>query len=230
MKKIFGIIVAVSALFASCSSPYYPEYVPVVSLGASTSALVCENTESTCELNVISNVEYTATIISGEEWLSFADTESLTRVGNGNTVLVFNHRANNHDKRVARLVLAAESRRDTVKIKQKGCFEDYLDLHPEDRELYMTMENATRMSVPEKGGEYSLRLRTSCLDHQLKFWTDRPDAVVDFKVENKVLTFRVKENLDSQPRILRVQLFYIDGWDDQRICEFTIKQQFDPIN
>ena len=100
MKKIFGIVVAVSAFLASCSSPYYPEYVPVVSLGANTSALVCESVEGSSSLNVISNVEYTATIISGTEWLSFADAEGDVRVGNGNTVLVFNHLKNNHVKRV----------------------------------------------------------------------------------------------------------------------------------
>lgn len=230
MKKIFGIVVAVSAFLASCSSPYYPEYVPVVALGANTSALVCENDEGTASLNIISNVEYTATIISGEEWLSFADTESLTRVGNGNSVLVFNHRANNHDKRVARLVLAAESRRDTVKIKQKGHFDDYLAIHPEDVELYLTLENGTRMSVPEAGGNYELRLRTSCLDHQISCTTDRPDAVGDFKVENGVLSFRVKENVDSQPRILTIEVSYIDGWDDKKTYTFSIKQQFDPLN
>ena len=230
MKKIFGIVVAVSAFLASCSSPYYPEYVPVVALGANTSALVCESEEGTASLNVISNVEYTATIISGDEWLSFADTESLTRVGNGNSVLVFNLRANNHDKRVARMVLAAESRRDTVKIKQKGCFEDYLTIHPEDKELYMTLESGTRMSVPEAGGVYELRLRTSCLDQQIMCSTDRTDAVVDFKVENGVLSFRVKENVDSQPRILTVNVSYVDGWDDVKTYTFTIKQQFDPLN
>ena len=230
MKKIFGIVVAVSAFLASCSSPYYPEYVPVVALGANTSALVCESEEGTASLNVISNVEYTATIISGDEWLSFADTESLTRVGNGNSVLVFNHRANNHDKRVARLVLAAESRRDTIRIKQKGCFEDYLTIHPEDKELYMTLENGTRMLIPEAGGVYELRLRTSCLDHQISCSTDRTDAVVDFKVENGVLSFRVKENVDSQPRILTVNVSYVDGWDDVKTYSFTIKQQFDPLN
>lgn len=230
MKKIFGIVVAVSAFLASCSSPYYPEYVPVVALGANTSALVCESEEGSASLNVISNVEYTATIISGDEWLSFADTESLTRVGNGNSVLVFNHRANNHDKRVARLVLAAESRRDTIRIKQKGCFEDYLTIHPEDKELYMTLENGTRMLIPEAGGVYELRLRTSCLDHQISCSTDRTDAVVDFKVENGVLSFRVKENVDSQPRILTVNVSYVDGWDDVKTYSFTIKQQFDPLN
>jgi hypothetical protein len=230
MKKIFGIIVAVSAFMASCSSPYYPEYVPVVSLGASTSALVCENTDSSCSLNVISNVEYTATIISGDEWLSFADTESLTRTGNGNTVLVFNHRANNHVKRVARLVLAAETRRDTIKIKQKGQFEDYLDMHPEDKAQYLTLENGTRLSVPEEGGSYSLRLRTSCLDQELSFWCDRPETITDVKFENKTLSFNVTKNEDGQPRIIMIDVSYIDGWDDKRTYSFSIKQQFDPLN
>lgn len=230
MKKIFGIIVAVSAFMASCSSPYYPEYVPIVSLGASTSALVCENTDSSCSLNVISNVEYTATIISGDEWLSFADTNSLTRTGNGNTVLVFNHRANNHVKRVARLVLAAETRRDTIKIKQKGQFEDYLDIHPEDKAQYLTLENGTRLSVPEEGGSYSLRLRTSCLDQELSFWCDRPEAITDVKFENKILSFNVTKNEDGQPRIIMIDVSYIDGWDDKRTYSFSIKQQFDPLN
>ena len=230
MKKIFGIVVAVSAFLASCSSPYYPEYVPVVSLGANTSALVCEVEEGSASLNVISNVEYTASIISGSEWLSFADTESSVRTGNGNTVLVFNHRKNNDDKRVAYLVLAAETRRDTVKIKQKSFFEDYLDINPEDRAAELTLENGTRMPLPEAGGEFDLRLNTSCMDHEIKFWTDRPDAIVDMKVENGVFSFRAMENVDSQPRIIVVRLYYIDGWDDERSMEFTIKQQFDPLN
>lgn len=230
MKKIFGIVVAVSAFLASCSSPYYPEYVPVVSLGANTSALVCEVEEGSASLNVISNVEYTASIISGSEWLSFADTESSVRTGNGNTVLVFNHRKNNDDKRVAYLVLAAETRRDTVKIKQKSFFEDYLDINPEDRAAELTLEDGTRMPLPEAGGEFDLRLNTSCMDHEIKFWTDRPDAIVDMKVENGVFSFRAMENVDSQPRIIVVRLYYIDGWDDERTMEFTIKQQFDPLN
>ena len=230
MKKIFGFVVAVSAFLASCTSPYYPEYVPVVSLGANTSALVCESEEGSASLNVISNVEYTATIISGNEWLSFADVNGDTYTGNGNTVLKLRHLANNHDKRVARIVLAAESRRDTIKIKQKGQFEDYLDVHPEDVANILTLESGTRMSAPEQGGVYTIRLRTSCLDHQLSFYTDRPDAIVDFKVSNGVFSFRVKENVDAQPRIMVVELSYFDGWDDKRTCSFSIKQQFDPLN
>ncbi len=238
MKKIFGIVVAVTAFLASCSSPYYPEYVPLVSLGANTSALVCENVEGSSSLNVISNVEYTASIISGEEWLSFADTKSLVRNGNGNTVLVFNHLKNNHDKRVGYLVLAAETRRDTIKIKQKGAFEDYLEIHPEDYEEIFPLKDPAKvelgrikdMSIPEAGGEYSIRLRTSCMDHEFSFWTDRPDAIVDVKVVNGVLSFRAKVNEDAQPRLIVLRLSYIDGWDDVKTLDIPIKQMFDPLN
>lgn len=230
MRKIFGIIVAASALFASCSSPYYPEYVPVVSLGASTSNLICESEEGSCSLNVISNVEYTATIISGTEWLSFKHVAGTTYSGSGYGVLEFNHRANNHDKRVARLVLSAENRVDTVKIKQKGHFEDYLEIHPEDKAEYLVLDNGTRMEVPELGGEYALRLRTSCLPGEISCWVDNSDAVVDMKVENNTFYFRVTANTDGQPRILHVELSYIDGWDDKRVCTFAIKQKFDPLS
>ena len=232
MKKIFGIVVAVSAFLASCSSPYYPEYVPVVSLGANTSALVCENVEGSSSLNVISNMEYTATIISGTEWLSFADTDSSVRTGNGNTVLVFNHLKNNHVKRVAYLVLAAESRRDTVKIKQKSSvgFEDFLEINAEDKTEYFTLDNGTRMPMPEAGGDYELRLKTSCMDHEITFWTDRPDALIDLKVENGVFKFHANPNVDSQPRIMTIRLSYVDGWDDVRSLDISIKQQFDPLN
>lgn len=230
MKKLFVIVLSFSAFLVSCSSPYYPEYRPVVSLGASTSALVCENDENTCSLNVISNMAYTASIISGSEWLSFTDTDDTVRHGNGNTVLTFNHLANNHDKRVAYLVLAAESRRDTIRIKQKGQFEDFLEIHPEDKETYLTQDSGTRLLAPEAGGVYSMRLKTSCMDHEIKCWTDTPNSVVDFNVENKVLSFRVKQNVSGQPLIINVELSYIDGWDDKQTYTFSIKQQFDPLS
>ena len=231
MRKIFGIIVAVSAFLASCTSPYYPEYVPVVSLGASTSALVCETEAGSASLKVISNVDYTATLISGTEWLNFADTPEAIRYGSGNTVLVFNHKKNNADKRVAYLVLAAENRTDTVKIKQKSIHEDSLVLNPEDKEKYFILDNGTRMLVPEAGGVYDdIRLNTSCNDYEISFWTDRPDVLVDFKVENGVFSFRAKENLDGQPRIMTIRLSYVDGWDDVRSLDLSIRQQYDPLN
>jgi hypothetical protein len=225
MKKIFVIILAVAAAMASCSSPYYPEYIRVVSLGATTSNLICENTEDYCELSVISNVEYDATIISGSEWLSFADTDATSIKGSGNSVLSFKHMQNNNVKRVARLVLSADARRDTIKIKQKGRFEDFLAIHDDDKSKF-SLENGTRMPVEWEGGEISVRLRTSCLDHQLSAWSSDATIVNDFHFDNGVFSFRVAANDEQQPRIVTVQVSYIDGWDDKQILEFSIRQNY----
>lgn len=227
MKKIFVIILAVSAFMASCSSPYYPEYVRVVSLGANTSSLVCENTEGEVELSVLSNVEYIATLISGSEWLSFKDTDALTRIGNGNGMIDFIHKQNNNGKRVARLVLAADSRRDTIKIKQYGRFEDYLTIHPDDKEKF-TLENGTRLPVDYDGGEIAVRLQTSCLDHELSAWSSDPTIVSGFKFNNGTMTFHVAANTELQPRIVTIQISYIDGWEDKRVLEISIRQNYDP--
>lgn len=227
MKKFFVIILSVSAFLASCSSPYYPEYRPVVSLGAETSNLVCENTEDYCRLAVIANVEYDATIISGSEWLSFADTEGVVRPGKGNEAIEFKHLQNNNDKRVARLVLSAGERHDTIKIKQKGRFEDYLEIHPDDQVLF-SMEDGTRMPIVWEGGEVSFRLRTSCLDYELSGWSSDKTIVNGFKFENGVCSFNVAANDELQPRIIIIRLSYVDGWEDVRTLELSIRQEYNP--
>lgn len=224
MKKIFVAILAVAAL-ASCSSPYYPEYRPIVSLGAETSNLVVENTEDICRLAIISNVEYNATIISGSEWLSFADTEGTVRIGSGNEAVEFKHLANLNEKRVARLVLSADTRRDTIKIKQKGRTEDFIEIHDSDKELF-SMENGTRMPIGWEGGEVSFRLRTSCMDHQLSAWSADETIVNGFKFENGLCTFFVSANDELQPRIVLFQISYIDGWGDKRVLELSIRQAY----
>ena len=226
MKKIFLTILAVVA-FASCTSPYYPEYRPVVALGAETSSLVVENTEDVCRLAVISNIEYEATIISGSEWLSFVDTEGVVRPGKGNEALHFKHKQNNNDKRVARLVLSSHSRRDTIKIKQKGRFEDFIAIHDDDKELF-GLENGTRMEIPWEGGEFSFRLRTSCMDHELSAWSSDKTIVNGFKFENGLCTFFVAANDELQPRIVTFRISYVDGWDDVRTLELSIRQLYNP--
>lgn len=226
MKKIFVIILAVAAL-ASCSSPYYPEYRPVVALGAETSNLVCENTEDYCKLAIIANVEYDATIISGSEWLSFVDTKGTVRRGKGNEAVEFKHLQNNNDKRVARLVLSADNRRDTIKIKQKGRFEDYLAIHDEDKELF-SMESGTRIPVAWEGGEISFRLRTSCMDHELSGWSSDKTILNGFKFQNGVCSFFVAANDEQQPRIVTFNISYVDGWEDVQTLSLSIRQQYNP--
>jgi hypothetical protein len=196
-------------------------------LGAETSSLVCENTEDYCRLSIISNVEYTAELISGYEWLSFADTEGRVRVGKGNEAVEFFHVQNNNEKRVARLVLSCGERHDTIKIKQKGRFEDYLTIHDDDKELF-SMEKGTRMPVSWDGGEMSFRLRTTCLDYELSGWSSDNAIVNNFKFENGVCSFFVAANDEQQPRIVTFHISYGDGWEDPKTLELSIRQGYNP--
>ena len=86
------------------------------------------------------------------------------------------------------------------------------------------------MELPELGGQFELRLRTSRQAGDISFWTDRTDALVDMKVENSVLSFSVKENLDGQPRLMTIRLSYVDGWDDVKTLDVLLKQKFDALN
>ncbi len=225
MRKISFLIAAVSAFMISCSSPYYPEYVPVVSLGASTAELICEREEGIASLNILANTEYTATLDSDQGWLRFADEESFVRHGKGNGDIQFVHSANNHDKRVATLVLAVGDYTRTIKIKQKGFFEDYLEIDAEDVESMLNgSDNSMVASVV--GGEFKLRLKTSCLDHQIQCTTDHNSAISSWKVENKDFYFTLAENDEGQPRIINVTLSYVDGWGDTKKLTFIIRQGF----
>ena len=225
MKKIF--VIAISALMASCFSPYYPEYVDIISLGANTDTIVCENGEGEVSLSILSNVEYTATLETGTEWLRFADTESAVRVGNGNESIDFVHMANNHDKRVANLVIEAGNVKRLVRIKQKGHFEDFLELHPEDLAGKFTGSDG-RMPIAVNGEKVALRLKTSCLDHEITCTVDHATAISDIKIDNRVLSFSVAENEEGMPRIINFTLSYVDGWDDTKTLAFALKQAYKP--
>ena len=227
MKKIYVLILAAAAFVVSCSSPYYPEYVPIIALGISADDVVCESEEGNCSVSVISNVEYDATIVSGQEWLSFADTDALTRKGNGNSVLNFKYFQNNNDKRVAHVVVSSVSRADTVKIKQKSCYVDELVIHETSKELF-TLEKGTRMEVAWEGGDYSFRVRTGALSHQLKAWTPNPNVITKFHIENNVVTLTVAQNNELQPRIVNFQVSYVDGWEEEKALKLSINQLYNP--
>lgn len=227
MKKIYLMILAISAFAASCSSPYYPEYVPIVSLGSSTSNLFCESEEGECSVRVISNVDYEATIISGHEWVSFADTDSATRICHRNTDLKFNYFRNNNVKRVAHVVLSADTRHDTIKIKQHGCYPEHFEIHDTSKEQF-SLENGTRMVVDWDGGDVSFRLNASCADHQISTWTPDTSVISGFKVENKVVSFIVAQNNELQPRIVNFQVSYVDGWGDVQALKLSIRQEYNP--
>ena len=223
MKKIF--VIAIAALLTACFSPYYPEYKEVISLGATTTAVTCENTEGRFAIKIISNVAFTATLESGTDWVKFADYDATMVETRGHQQMYFEHLANNHDKRVAILSLTAGDLRREVAIKQKGHYEDYLEIHPEDKAAYFT-NNYGQMPIRYEGQEVVLRLKTSCLDHELTCTVEHDTALSNLKIENSVLSFVVNENKEGAPRVINMHLSYVDGWNDVHKVNFALKQDY----
>ena len=226
MKKILVIILAFSAFAISCTTPYYPEYVRLVSLGAYTGDVILEREAGESSFAVASNVEYEARIISGETWLSFADAEGMSVRKSGNSTIFLKYKKVAEGPRLARIVLSADNRHDTVKIKQKGNYDEFLEMHPADKAKYLTLKDGTRMSVPEEGGKFEIRLECSCLDTDIKFSVSHPEIVTSCKVENKVFSFEVLPNKANQPNIIDVKLSFINGWDEEVALPFSIRHEW----
>lgn len=229
MKKISLLLIVVSALLISCSSPYYPEYLPVVSMGTNPSSLTCKQGEGTVSLNIISNVEYTATITEGTDWLQIEGSDSHTFTGSGTRTLVLEHYANNGGKRVAYLVLHAEDYDLTVPIKQESNYADFLEILQEDKDTMFSKDaagQASRIEVIGYTTQLELRLRTSCLDSELVCESSHPTAISDMRVENKRLLLTVNENNEGQPRNITINVSYTNGWDEINSISFVIRQDY----
>ncbi len=226
MKKILVIILVLSAFAMSCTTPYYPEYRRLVSLGAYTGDVIVEREAGETSFPVASNVDYEARIISGETWLSFADAEGLSVNKSGNSTVFLKYNKVSQGPRVARIVLSAENRHDTVKIKQKGNYDEFLEMHPADKAKYLTLKDGTRMSVAEEGGKFEIRLEYSCRDTDIKVWVSHPEVITACNIENRVFSFEVLPNKTMQPNIMDVKLSFINGWEEEVELTFSIRHEY----
>lgn len=224
MKKILAITVVMSAFAISCS-PYYPWDVEDIGLGAATKVIECSHGVSSRDLDVISNVDYEASIIEGTEWISFADTDEKTKSCSVETTkLSFDIAANRMGKRLGRVVLSHGTRQDTIKVKQQGVREDLLAFNTTDQSHNLDANNVA--FVPREGKSFVFRLETTALDHEIKMEAIGRDMITDFKVENHVLYFTVTENLSGQPRIVDLNFYFIDGWEERVQVSCRMRQEY----
>ena len=218
MKKILSIIAIAAACCASCIDGYVYDdahYAEHVSLGATEKEIICEPTEGTCVFNVLTNCDYEASIISGENWTSFADTDLLsTKRTVNDKVLTFDYKANNAGNRVAKIVLAAGNRRDTIAIKQKGLYDEHVEV------------STTTVAAPVEGGTFSVRTEIyGLLEKDLKISTIHTDIVTNILMDdNKVLSFDVLPNKTQNPRTAEIIISFVNGWGETEKTVITVNQ------
>ena len=221
IKHIVTTLLLGSLALTSCDDA---ELANIIALGAKIKVgnsyvkyLECPAEEGQCAFEVESNVEYEARIISGEKWLRFADSDQLTTMRNGNGVLTFNHNANTAGKRRARVVLSADTRHDTIDIRQHGIYEDYLKFVDET-------QSSIKPSV--NGGDYCIAIETSELDEDLKIMTDNDKAVTNLKIDNRKIFFTITPNESGIPRVFYIRASYVDGWNITRSITISLHQPY----
>lgn len=218
MKKILSIMFIAAACCTSCIEGYVhddADYVDLIALGAVEKEMICEVGAGNCAFNVLTNCDYNATIISGQNWASFADTDQFdTQRTVNDKVLVFDYKANNAGPRVAKVVLAAGTRRDTIAIKQKGLYEESV-----------LVETST-INAPVEGGHYEVRTEIyGLLERDLKISTINTDIVTNISIDdNKVLLFDVLSNDTQNPRKAEIVVSFVNGWGENKKTVITVNQ------
>lgn len=223
MKKC--IIYGISALAClwSCSGKMIfddAQYEPDIKLGAKVKSVECEETFGECSFDIVSNVEYTATIVKGAEWLSFTGNEGVSeQTLRWSSTLGLSFTANRGYRRSGRVVLSAGGRTDTLLIKQRGIFEQELTSDTE------------AISVPGAGGTFGVGITTNLLKKDFHFETvDTKDYPLNGKADklrysDGVFSFRVLPSESRDEKTFIVRIYALDDWGEKVKTDITITQE-----
>lgn len=218
MKRILIITITAVAL-SSCAALDDAEYADVISLGAQVEvpenkvlkSIDCPKEFGDSSFNVLANCAYTAAVSDGAEWLSFKGTDSKVISMEGNSQIDFSYTSNNGERRMAKIVLEAPGRTDTVCVRQSGAYESFVRLMQEN------------LTAAKDGGEYSVVIESSGISESLRVEA-LDENLSDVVIEDKVLSFTVAPNTMIDKRKMTIEVYYLDGWEERISSTLTIIQ------
>lgn len=194
----------------SCAALDDAEYAEVISLGARVEIPVnkvlksidCTKESGDTSFTVLANCDYTMTVVQGSEWLSVKELDDTVAVS---------YTFNRGERRMAKIVLDAPGRTDTVCVRQEGSFENFVSL----------LQPA--IAVAKEGGEYSVTVESSELSDFLQV-ESLDENISDVTLVDKVLTFTVAPNTMIDKRKMTIEVYYLDGWEERVSATLTITQ------
>ncbi len=225
MKTIIkSLMLAMTACFAVSCVVEEMDYTSDVDLGAKVDGKIIEVTADagTLDIEVFSNKTYKAEVVSGEDWVSLkklASSEATSEISlTGDSKFVVDYDRNARFRRMAKIVLSADNRKDTLSIKQVGPVEATIEL-PDNR-----------LFLEQEGGEMRTRFISKIdfaeIDINIEY-ADPNDTgwLSEFERVNNYLSFRVGEKLSESPSRKAVVTFsYTDGWGEVVSDKMSIMQ------
>ena len=112
---------------------------------------------------------------------------------------------------MAKIVLEAPGRTDTVCVRQSGVYESFVRLMKET------------VTAVKEGGEYSVVIESSGISESLRVEA-LDENLSDVVIEDKVLSFTVAPNTMIDKRKMTIEVYYLDGWEERISSTLTITQ------
>lgn len=220
MKKIYKIIsLGLLAALSACSALDDAQYAEDIKLGAKVKLVECLDNYGQCSFDVVSNGPYMASIIKGDEWISFTGSDESSISLKGHTTLSVLYTSNRGYRRKGLIVLSSGSRKDTLIIKQEGSYKEKVSV------------GTKTFNVPGEGGRYSVTINTNLLPKDFHFETvdtrDYPlvNRVDDYEYENNIFSFRVLPSESRDIKTFKVRIYAMDDWGEKVAGDVTVTQQ-----
>ena len=209
MKKLLFICIGAALAAVSCDKQD-AESVRMISLGAKEKSVVCPVEYSACEFYVYADeyinsrdctpISYEAEILGDASWLTFEENGGRFIEKTGSGLLPLRVDANQGVRRMSKVVLRADTRTDTLVVKQEGVYREYIRLTGD----YPT--------VPAEGGTYEALVESNVLPAFLK--VSCSDGVTDFEMAHGVVTFTIGPSPSRDRRTLTITVSTVDGWGE----------------
>lgn len=217
MKYLLTIIGL--CFLVACTALDDAQYADDIKLGAKVKLVECLDNYGQCSFDVVANCPYSATIVKGDDWLSFTENDASTISLKGHTTLTLSYTSNRGYRRTGRLVLSSGTRYDTLTVKQEGLYREKVSV------------GTKTLNVPEEGGRYSVTVTTNLLPKDFRFETvDTRDYPLekkadDFEYENNVFSFRVLPSDSRDVKTFKVRIYALDDWGEKVPGDVTVTQQ-----
>lgn len=198
MKRLFYILPALM-LAVACEDMRLqkPE-----ELGTDADEYIVDAEGGEALVNVYANMPGKAVLKDSPSWLRIANAEF-----EADATLSVNVSANTGAQRMASMVLSTAARLDTVLIKQKGAYNEYLDIVEASVVAYNGMGD-TKAEISSNVDPKSVSFRKVYLDSEASDW------ITNVKLVDNHIVVSTKDNTDEKKvRRAIVEVQYTDGWN-----------------
>lgn len=206
MKKGILILAALTQLMISCN---YDEKVEVVCLGAREKTVLLSMSAAIDTISLVTNVPYEMYVVAGGEWLELA-AEGL--IPSYRKEMPFTVSDNSGYPRMAKVLLRASGRTDTVYVRQDGPLVDRVSV----------LDKTCTMGAA--GGSFSTEVECLRYPDGVMVEVSLPKAVSSAVCAGGRLDVEVAPNLSRDSRVFTVKVYYMDDWNVQAYDTVTISQ------